>query len=85
MGPRANSDHKKLPVSVLQIPNSPRARTVCFWHDDGQDEADAEIVLGGPNRSPSLRQAQNNFRRIGAVEERFLKNVRQLLPSEIPN
>jgi hypothetical protein len=58
---------------------------VCFWHDDGQDKADADIVLGGPNRNLSLWQAQNNFRQIGAVEERFLKNVRKPLPSEIPN
>jgi hypothetical protein len=49
---------------------------VCFWHDDGQDEADAECVLGGPNGSLSLRQAQINFKQIGAIEERFTSKVR---------
>jgi hypothetical protein len=28
---------------------------VCFWHDDGQDEAEVDEVRGGPNgRIPSL-------------------------------
>jgi hypothetical protein len=57
--------------------------SVCFWHDDGQDEADAERVLGGPNRSLSFRQAQDNFRQIGAIEERWLPNVRAPLPDEL--
>jgi hypothetical protein len=48
---------------------------VCFWQDDGQSEADAEVVFGGPNHNLSLRQAQMNFKRIGAIEERFLHNV----------
>src|SRR5690349_7973963 len=41
---------------------------VCFWEDHGQDEHDAEKVRGGPNRILSLRQAQDNFRTIGASE-----------------
>ncbi len=49
---------------------------VCYWEDDGQDEADAERVLGGPNGSLSLRQAQINFKRIGAIEERFTGKAR---------
>jgi hypothetical protein len=49
---------------------------VCFWEDDGQDEHDAEVVRGGPNYHLSLRQAQENYARWGATEERFLKNVR---------
>jgi cysteine-rich CPCC protein/uncharacterized protein DUF2442 len=54
---------------------------VCFWHDDGQDEADAERALGGPNRL-SLRDAQRNFDRFGAIEERFRSYVRPPLPDE---
>ena len=27
---------------------------VCFWQDDGQDDYDANVVRGGPNRSLSL-------------------------------
>jgi hypothetical protein len=50
---------------------------VCFWEDDGQDEHDAEEVRGGPNGSLSLREAQNNFRKFGAAEEKFKNNVRK--------
>jgi hypothetical protein len=50
---------------------------VCFWHDDGQDERDAEVVLGGPNRDLSLRQAQENFQKIGAFHESVLRYVRK--------
>jgi hypothetical protein len=49
---------------------------VCFWHDDGQGEADAGDVRGGPNGRLSLRQAQINFKQMGAIEERFTSKVR---------
>jgi Cysteine-rich CPCC/Protein of unknown function (DUF2442) len=54
---------------------------VCFWHDDGQDEADTDRALGGPNRL-SLRDAQKNFQLFGAIEERFRPYVRAPLPDE---
>lgn len=56
---------------------------VCFWEDDGQDEHDAETVRGGPNSDLSLRQAQANYARLGAMEERFSKHVRPPKPSEM--
>jgi hypothetical protein len=56
---------------------------VCFWEDDGQDEQDADIVRGGPNRSLSLAQARANFHNFGACEKRFIKNVRKPLSEEI--
>jgi Cysteine-rich CPCC len=56
---------------------------VCFWQDDGQDEEEADQVRGGPNYSLSLRQAQINFQRFGAVEERHRIHVRKPLPDEI--
>jgi hypothetical protein len=56
---------------------------ICFWHDDGQDEHDADLVRGGPNHTLSLRQAQLNFKRMGAIEDRFCKNVRQPRPDEL--
>jgi hypothetical protein len=34
---------------------------VCWWEDDGQDNEDADLVLGGPNRGLSLTQARVNF------------------------
>jgi hypothetical protein len=50
---------------------------VCFWHDDGQDEDEAEKVWGGPNKSLSLREAQANFAEIGAVDERVRRFTRK--------
>jgi hypothetical protein len=57
---------------------------VCFWEDDGQDDHDADVVRGGPNGSLSLTAARANFRQFGACEERFLQNVRQPRPDEMP-
>ena len=58
--------------------------TVCFWEDDGQDDHDADVVRGGPNRGLSLTQARENFAKIGASEPRRLRNVREPLPDEHP-
>jgi hypothetical protein len=58
---------------------------VCFWHDDGQDDHDADEVRGGPNYSLSLTQARNNFASIGAAEARVLKFVRPPHPHELPH
>jgi hypothetical protein len=55
---------------------------VCFWEDDGQDEHDADLVRGGPNRTLSLRQAQKNFAKYNAIDRRFVANVRGPLPEE---
>jgi hypothetical protein len=49
---------------------------VCFWEDDGQDDADADIVRGGPNGRLSLSNARKNFKEIGACESRHLRHVR---------
>jgi len=56
---------------------------VCFWEDDGQDEADADIALGGPNGALSLRDGQANFKQFGAMAERFKNHVRAPEPDEI--
>lgn len=57
---------------------------VCFWEDDGQTEADAEEVRGGPNFELSLRQAQANFKQFGAIEEWLAPKTRPPAPDEIP-
>lgn len=57
---------------------------VCFWEDDGQDDHDAEVVRGGPNYTLSLTAARENYRRIGAVEERVLAHVRPPRRDERP-
>jgi hypothetical protein len=36
---------------------------LCWWEDDGQDDADADVVAGGPNDNYSLVEARDNFER----------------------
>src|SRR6218665_918745 len=35
---------------------------LCDWEDDGQDDHNADMVLGGPNHSYSLTEARENFK-----------------------
>ncbi|HEV7427996.1 MAG TPA: CPCC family cysteine-rich protein [Thermoanaerobaculia bacterium] len=56
---------------------------VCFWEDDGQSDSDTDEVRGGPNGELSLTEARRNFRMIGAMDPRFLKNVRRPTASEL--
>jgi hypothetical protein len=58
---------------------------VCFWHDDGQDDDEAERVWGGPNGSLSLTQARVNYKAFGACDKRFLPNVSAPKPEEVRN
>ncbi len=41
---------------------------VCWWEDDGQDNRDANEVLGGPNGKLSLTQARVNVLVYGISE-----------------
>lgn len=34
---------------------------VCFWEDDGQNNPNADLILGGPKGKLSLTQARRNF------------------------
>lgn len=54
---------------------------VCFWEDDGVQLLDPAYP-GGANK-PSLTECQENFRRVGACEERFVGNVRPPEAQEI--
>ncbi|MBX3262269.1 MAG: hypothetical protein KF782_21465 [Labilithrix sp.] len=54
---------------------------VCFWEDDGQDDVDAHLDRGGPNRG-SLWQARANYLRFGACEEVAKQHVRGPLLDE---
>ena len=53
---------------------------VCFWEDDPVQYDDPDYE-GGANRA-SLRQAQANYLRFGASEERRRPNVRLPAPGE---
>ena len=57
---------------------------VCFWQDDGQDDHDAHVVRGGPNRRLSLTAARLNSQKVGASDEEWLPHVRRPLASEMP-
>jgi hypothetical protein len=57
---------------------------VCFWEDDGQDEHDADVVRGGPNRKLSLTIARENYRSFGASDTRRRQFVRPPLAHEYP-
>lgn len=35
---------------------------ICDWEDDGQNDSNADRVLGGPNGEYSLTQARSNFK-----------------------
>ena len=50
---------------------------VCFWEDDGFEE------VGMANHIP-LREAQENYRKMGAMEEACLDAVRKPTPEELP-
>jgi Cysteine-rich CPCC len=55
---------------------------VCFWEDDGQDDANADIdQVFGPNHM-SLTQGRQNYQKIGASSQRLLQFVRPPLPEE---
>lgn len=55
---------------------------VCFWEDDGQDDADADAVRGGPNGALSLTQARCNFKEFGACDRKSIEHVRKPTPDE---
>lgn len=56
---------------------------VCYWEDDGQDEADADQIRGGPNDDLSLAQARVNYKTLGASHPRHLAQVRAPRPDEV--
>ena len=61
------------------------ACAICYWEDDGQDDADADVVKGGPNGDLSLTQGRANFMSFGASREQDLPYVRPPRPDEFPD
>ena len=56
---------------------------VCFWEDDGQDNHDADVERGGPNRV-SLRRGRASFRAFGASVEADRAHARPPTREEVP-
>lgn len=48
---------------------------VCYWEDDGTDPADPDGPGSGCNHGLTLRQARENFRRLGACEPAMVPHV----------
>ncbi|WP_035479202.1 CPCC family cysteine-rich protein [Aliagarivorans marinus] len=52
---------------------------LCDWEDDGQDDQEAELILGGPNGEYSLSLARDNFQRYASMslpsDERYIKEL----------
>jgi hypothetical protein len=57
-----------------ETPGSYEICPICFWEDDAIQLRWPDWA-GGANR-PSLDEAQRNFMRFGAMEDRFVPNVR---------
>jgi hypothetical protein len=55
---------------------------VCYWEDDGQSDADADVARGGPNGSLSLSEARRNFAEFGPSDLIYVGTVRPPLDSE---
>ena len=53
---------------------------ICFWENDPIQNSDIDY-FGGANHI-SLREARENYIKIGAMSEQFKKNVREPLDSE---
>lgn len=57
---------------------------VCFWTDDGQSDADADVVRGRANGDLSLSHARLNFAVYGACHPRYQELVRAPRADEMP-
>lgn len=55
---------------------------MCFWEDDGQDNADADERRGGPNRV-SLTTARRNYLAFGTSDKKHLDHVRPPTDEEV--
>ena len=53
---------------------------VCFWEDDNIQYNDPEYE-GGAN-GVCLNKARENYKKIGAISEKYLKNVRHPYSNE---
>jgi Cysteine-rich CPCC len=67
---------------TLETPGTLALCPVCWWEDDGQEDADAVEIRHTVNGSLSLREARENYARFGAADRRFLPYVRKPRDSE---
>jgi hypothetical protein len=68
-------------LTFEEWPGSYEICRVCFWEDDPVQILDPWFE-GGANK-PSLIQAQANYAEFGAMERRFIKNVKGVRPGDV--
>jgi hypothetical protein len=67
---------------TLDAPGALELCPVCWWEDDGQEDADASDVRLTVNGELSLDEARNYYARCGAAHPRFLPYVRKARVTE---
>ena len=67
---------------TIETPDTLALCPVCWWEDDGQEDADAGDVRHTVNGSLSLNDAREHYSRCGAAHPRFLPYVRKALVTE---
>jgi hypothetical protein len=63
-----------------EAPGSYEICPICFWEDDPVQIMDPWLP-GGANK-PNLVDAQESYARTGAMDPRFMKDVRSVQPSD---
>ncbi len=69
-------------LKTLDAPGALALCPVCWWEDDGQEDADASEVRLTVNGALSLAEARAFFANCGAAHPRFLPYVRKPEVSE---
>ena len=67
---------------TLDAPGAIALCPVCWWEDDGQEDADATEVRLTVNGQLSLDEARRFYAQCGASHPRFLSYVRKPLAEE---
>ncbi|HUX27488.1 MAG TPA: CPCC family cysteine-rich protein, partial [Terracidiphilus sp.] len=62
---------------TLEAPSAMGLCPVCWWEDDGQEDADACAVRLTVNGELSLVEAREHFAHCGAAHPRFMPYVRK--------
>lgn len=68
---------------TLPRPDAMALCPVCWWEDDGQEDADADEIRATVNGELSLTEARANYQLCGASHPRFLRYVRAAEPTEL--
>jgi hypothetical protein len=70
-------------LRTLEAPGALALCPVCWWEDDGQEDADASDVRLTVNGDLSLQEARNFYARCGAAHPRFLPYVRKPMETDL--